>query len=116
MAMEKKYMKCNHELPLLEAAKLLLGVGRRNLVVTDEKDRMLGTLSVSDILRLVVSHNYDWSVTLVGEVMMTEYIFLNAGHTKNDAIEKFKKYKIDYLPVLNKQNILVGIEFIHNYL
>ena len=103
MAMNERYMKCSPELPLQEAAKLLLGVGRRNIIIVDNYSRMLGTVSVSDILRFVVTDDLDWRYVHVREVMTTDFISLPEGHSKEQAIKVFFEKKLDYLPVLGKK-------------
>jgi len=116
MAMDKKYMKCNQHLPLIEATKLLLGVGRRNLMVTDEKDRMLGTVSVSDILRFLIDSNSDWPLIPVKDIMETDYIFLRERYSKSDAVKLFIEKRLDYIPILGDDHKVVGIEFVQDYL
>ena len=116
MAMEKKFMKCSPSLPVFEAARLLLGVGRRNLIIVDKDNRMLGTLSVSDILRYVITSGSDWKTALIEEIMKTDFFYLPENHSREDAVKLFVKYKIDYLPILNENNNLSGMRFVHDYL
>ena len=116
MPMNKKYMKCAPDLPLFEAAKLLLGVGRRNLIIIDATSRMLGTVSVSDILRSVVTTNSEWQFITVDKVMTKDFIFLREGFTKEEAKKIFLEKKLDYIPILGINNELMAVEFVYDYL
>lgn len=116
MVMERKYMKCPPNLPIIEAAKLMLGVGRRNLVIVNKDNKMLGTLSSSDILKYIISNKSDWLLTTVEEIMETNFIFLNENYSKSDAIRLFLESRIGYIPILNNNKILMDMKFIQDYL
>ena len=58
-------MKCHSELPLIEAAKLLVGVGKKNLIVVDNDNYVLGTISASDILRRFINSSKSIDIELV---------------------------------------------------
>jgi len=108
MSLEKKYMKCFHDLPLIEAAKLLIGVGKRNLIIINDTNKMLGTISSSDILKFIIS-NDNFQDYNVADVMVKDFIYVREGTSKEKMIQIFKSTNVNYLPVLDNQKMLKDI-------
>ena len=116
MVMDKKYMRCPPDLPLIEAAKLLVGVGRKNLIVVDQNDKVLGTLSASDILKHVINNQSSLNADLVGDVMIKNFIFLHENCSKKQIIDTFNEYSVFYIPILNEEGILKDMKFLTDIL
>lgn len=114
--MDKKYMKCPSELPLIEAAKLLVGVGKKNLIVVDNDNYVLGTISASDILRRFVDSSKSIDLDVVSDVMETNYIFLYEGCTREEIIRIFKIHFVFYIPIIDKKRKLKDMVFLTDYL
>ena len=108
MSIEKKYMKCFPDLPLIEAAKLLIGVGKRNLIIINDNNKMLGTISSSDILKYII-YNNDYLESTVSEVMVKDFYFVREGASKEEMINIFKSKNVNYIPVLDDEHILKDI-------
>ena len=116
MSMDKKFMKCSANLPLNEAAKLLIGVGKRNLIVVDHSNLVLGTISASDILKRILNNSGNILMDVVGDVMEKKYIFLYKGCNKDEIINKFKLHNIFYLPIVDEKYKLIDMVFLTDFL
>ena len=114
MSIEKKYMKCLPDLPLIEAAKLLIGVGKRNLIIVNESNKMLGTISSSDILKYIIYNNKYFDNT-VSEVMVKDFIFIREDTSREEIINIFKSSNVNYIPVLDEHHILKDIILVTEY-
>ena len=116
MPMNKKYMRCSPDLSLLEAAILLVGVGRKNLIVVDQNDKVLGTLSSSDILKRVINNKSFLNSDVVEDVMSRNYIFLREDCSREEIIKTFSKHSVFFIPIINKDGILKDMKFLTDYL
>ena len=114
--MDKKYMKCHSGLPLIEAAKLLVGVGKKNLIVVDNDNYVLGTISASDILRRFINSSKSIDMDVVSDIMETNYIFLYEGSTREEIIKIFKMHSVFYIPIIDEKHRLKDMVFLTDYL
>jgi predicted transcriptional regulator len=116
MSMNKKYMKCPPDLPLMEAAKLLIGVGKKNLVVVDSNNYVLGTISASDILKCIIIDPVSAKTNIVSDVMQTDFVYLNIGCSKEDIKKIFSTRYVFYIPILDNDRKLVDMVFLVDYI
>lgn len=72
------------------------------LFVTDARRRLEGVIDISEVL----SHPDE---TLIGDIMDTDIIFAATHEDQADVADKFKKYDLVSMPVVDAENRLVGI-------
>ena len=97
----------NSNISLKEALTRIDANKKRFLVIVDENDRLLGTITDGDIRRVLVAGN-DLNVQ-VKDIIKGKCIKLFSNCRIEDAIELFKNESIDFLPVVNEDNKLVNI-------
>ncbi len=90
-----------------QAAKLMRNARVRNLVVVDKKS-VVGIIADKDIIYKIVAFNKNNS-TPVGAVMTPDVITVKEEDTVLDAARIMTDKGINALPVVNKDNELVGI-------
>ncbi len=73
-----------------------------NLYVTDSRRNLLGIVSIKDLLLNEKS-------TEISEIMEENIIFANTHDNKEDVAALFEKYDLMALPVVDKENRLIGI-------
>lgn len=74
-----------------------------------ESDKVVGMLTDRDIVLQVVADGADSRTTLVRSVMSTGSISVFEDQDVEEGVELMQKYQIRRLPVLSRQNKLVGI-------
>jgi CBS domain-containing protein/ribosome-associated translation inhibitor RaiA len=84
------------------AAQLVIGSGNRAMPVVEDKDKLVGILSETDIVSTA-----DFGHAIVDEVM-SGAIVIEEGNSLADAISKMRRYNISRLPVINTKGILRG--------
>lgn len=70
--------------------------------VVDENSKLLGFVSLKD---LIVARRDD----KVGDIMRSVSIFSRVDDKKEDAVENIEKYDLKAMPVINDDDVLVGI-------
>lgn len=73
-----------------------------NYYVTNEKMQLLGVINLRS---LVFSNNN----SLIKEVMLENVVSVNAGDDQEEVANVFRKYDLNEVPVVNKENNLLGI-------
>ncbi|AEM68993.1 magnesium transporter [Mycoplasma putrefaciens] len=73
-----------------------------DLFVVNKLGQLIGTIEVKD---LILNEN----TTRIGEFMNKKFISINSNQSQEEASNMFKKYDINTLPVVDDNNILVGI-------
>ena len=73
-----------------------------NCYVTDDKRKLLGTVTVKDLLL----HDYE---TVISEFMETDVISAEATDDKEFVAQQISKYDLSALPVVDSENRMVGI-------
>ena len=116
MSMKYKYMKCPPDLPIMEAAKLVIGVGRRNLIIVNKKNKMIGTLSSSDILNYIIYNESLYHEKVVKDIMVDVFVFIYEGANKKDVVDLFKRKNISYIPVLDHNFVVKDVLFVTDFL
>ena len=77
------------------------------LVVCDENGKLCGTLTDGDVRRSILAgKSLEGCVT---ESICTKFTFLNENGTLSDAIEAFRNERIEFLPVINSEGILLNL-------
>ncbi|MGL4403811.1 MAG: magnesium transporter [Fusobacteriaceae bacterium] len=70
--------------------------------VTDKNRKLEGQISLKELL-----HNHDRE--LIADIMERDVLSIKTSTNQEQAVELFKKYDLNVLPVLDKDNLLVGI-------
>ena len=73
-----------------------------NCYVTDDKRKLLGTVTVKDLLL----HDYE---TVISDFMETDVICAEATDDKEFVAQQISKYDLTALPVVDSENRMVGI-------
>jgi CBS domain-containing protein len=84
------------------AAQLVIGSGNRAMPVVEEKDKLVGIVSETDLVSTA-----DFGHAIVDEVM-SGAIVIEEGNSLADAVSKMRRYNISRLPVINTKGILRG--------
>lgn len=77
-------------------------------VVAVEDGRPVGIITERDVLERVIKPHRDFELTLVGDVMSTPLIFIDAGRTIGDALEIMRRHNIRRLVVV-EDGALLGL-------
>jgi CBS domain-containing protein/ribosome-associated translation inhibitor RaiA len=85
-----------------KAAQLVIGSGNRAMPVMDEKSKLVGIVSETDLVSTA-----DFGHAIVDEVM-SGAIVIEEDTSLADAVSKMRRYNISRLPVINKKGILRG--------
>jgi CBS domain-containing protein len=85
-----------------KAAQLVIGSGNRAMPVVDEKSKVVGIVSETDL-----ASTADFGHAIVDEVM-SGAIVIEEDTSLADAVSKMRRYNISRLPVINKKGILRG--------
>ena len=86
-----------------KAAKLVVGSGNRALPVIDNKGKLIGIVSETDIAQTA-----DFGGATVDEVM-SGAIVIEEDTLLADAVSKMRRYNISRLPVINEKGLLRGV-------
>lgn len=73
-----------------------------NCYVTDDKRKLIGTLTVKDLLL----HDYE---TVIEEFMITDVISAEATDDKEFVAQQISKYDLSVLPIVDSENLMLGI-------
>ncbi|WP_061235122.1 nucleotidyltransferase family protein [Leptospira weilii] len=101
-------------LSLQDAIKILDKGALRIVLIVDENNKLLGTLTDGDIRRALLQSK-ELSIS-VNEVMSSKPKVAHANWTKERMLLEMEKYELLHLPIVNEQGILVGLETVHGLL
>jgi dTDP-glucose pyrophosphorylase len=98
------------ETKLIDSMKILEKQATQFLLVVDEKDRILGTITDGDIRRgilkgIQLDQECSW-------VMNKNFLFAKADETAESMIQKLLSKKVNHLPIVNDDNKLIDIKHI----
>ena len=93
-----------------DALKRISKTGEKCLVVVDENEKLLGTLSDGD-LRKAILRGSRISDSIEGIYKVKPTVFLIGEYSNKQAKETFIKRKIDLIPVVNREDIVVNVLF-----
>jgi CBS domain-containing protein len=91
-----------------DAAELLLQENIGSVVVVDENEKLKGILTSTDFVQIVAEKDPK-DDTAVMEYMTTEVVTTNAHEQIQDAADRFITYNIHHLPVVDKDDRVVGM-------
>lgn len=93
----------------LREAMILIEENRhRSLVVTDDKERVVGTLSDGDIRKAMLQERL--METKVGDIMNTHFLFVRAEDDPKISMDYFNKEHIFIIPVMNNERQIVALD------
>lgn len=90
------------------AAQLMEEIDVGLLPVT-ENEELIGTLSDRDITIRAVAHGLSPEETQVSDVMTSDALYVFEDQTIEEAAQDMSDFQVRRLPVLNRENRLVGI-------
>ena len=93
---------------VLDAA-LLMNEHRVGALVIVEKRQVVGIFTERDVLHCVVGARRDPATTPIGQVMSTEVSCALPEMTLKEARTVFRDHRIRHLPVIDRNNQLVGL-------
>lgn len=94
-------------LSLKAAFKQINDCGLQVLVVVDEEDKILGTVTDGDMRRAIIK-NLDIQ-TPIQDIMTKNPIVMSYNSNKEDALRLMKKHKIRHIPIVDKKNKIINI-------
>ncbi len=97
----------NSNISLKEALTRIDANKKRFLVIVDDNNSLLGTITDGDIRRALISGK--GLEVQVKDILRCKCIKLFTDSHIEDAIESFKNESIDFLPIVNEDNKLVNI-------
>lgn len=93
---------------VLTAARVMRDHGFGSLPVI-EKDRLVGLVTDRDLVLRCVAEDLDTSTTEVASVMSKQLLFIRNDQTVADALEIMSLHQVRRLPVIDRNDRLVGI-------
>lgn len=101
---------CQADAPLTQAAEIMWQRDCGIVPVTDENQRVVGTITDRDICFATVTKNRLPSEIKISEVISQNEVQTCApGDAVEDALKTMKRRQLRRLPVVNKDGVLVGI-------
>ncbi len=108
-AMVPRVITCKPDETIADAARKMAENDVGSVVVVDDKGLIIGILTEGDIVRRVVAKDLDPSRTLVKHVMTPNPITIYEDAPLSAAADLMSRKRIGHLPVVDKENKLVGI-------
>lgn len=110
----QKNVLVHGNLPLETAIASLEKTGQRIVLVVDEKERLLGTLTDGDVRRALLRHKA--MMTPVSEVMCTTPQVAELHWSREKILAVMKSKHLLQLPVVDQSGRVVGLESLHDLL
>jgi len=107
--MTKDVLTLSKNTKTARATQLLRRYERDDIIVTDEHQKPVGIVTDEDILAQVSDVTVYAETTLLGNIMSTPLIMIDPKDTLRRALEKMKEKNIRKLPVVSKNNIVLGM-------
>ena len=114
LVMRREILSTNHDTSVQEAAEQMQDHGVGSLLVKNGK-AAVGILTETDIVQKVVAEGMDPATTLVGDVMSTPLITVEAKQSVVDADEMMERHHIRHLVVSEKGKV-VGVVSVRDLL
>jgi CBS domain-containing protein len=108
-AMVTNVVTCGPEATVKEIAKKMSENDVGSVVVVDEYKSIIGIITKGDIVRRVVAEGLDPSTTLAKYVMTPNPVTIYEDAPLSAAAELMARKNIGHLPVVNRDDRLVGI-------
>jgi trk system potassium uptake protein TrkH len=109
--MNKDFLTLNQNTLTREAAKLLQYHEIDDIIVTDDNKHPIGIVTDEDIIRKVSDVTVRTETTSLREIMSSPLVTVDEKTTLQDALHKMRDRKIRKIPVLSKNNEVLGIIF-----
>lgn len=106
-AMNPKVVVATKEISIKEAARIMTKFRIGSLIIL-EKEKIVGIITESDIIRKIVATGLEPSTTLIEETMTKGVVTVDADKDLGEACQMMVDHKIKRLPVLDNGK-LVGI-------
>jgi CBS domain-containing protein len=90
------------------AAQAIADIDSRFILIGGE-DRVIGVLTIGDILIRVVAAGLDPSVTPVSQVMSSSLFTCTEGETAESVAQRMAEHHIEQMPVLDSKERLAGV-------
>ena len=107
MSEQYKQVLIRPDTPLREAIKQMDIAALQVLVVVDDEDRLLGIVTDGDVRRAIIN-GIDFKEP-VSSIMTKNPIVMSYPSDKNDALKLMKKYEVRHIPIIDKENKVVGL-------
>ena len=92
---------------IMESAKLMKSY-RVSSVVVMSKDKIVGILTVDDIVRLAVAIGMDLEKNSVDEIMTTDVVTVTPAEDISEVMNIFTEFEVRQVPVIDNEKSLVG--------
>lgn len=93
-----------------KAIAQMIKVSSKTLIVVDSNNLLMGTISDGDIRKFILKKPTLYLTTKINEIYNNEPIFFNDTEFDNQKIiSTFTKYKIDVIPIINKNKKIVKV-------
>ena len=103
-----KNLTTNHDITIREAMKKLSEAGQKCLVIINEKNLLLGTLSDGDLRKAILS-GAQMNDSVIGFYQSKPTLIMKDDFNIDDTKKLFIKNKFDLIPIVDKKNKLVDI-------
>ncbi|MHA1732840.1 MAG: homocysteine biosynthesis protein [Promethearchaeota archaeon] len=100
----RKPVVCNEEATLCEVAKLIVQTGENHVIVTNDRDELVGIVTSFDISRAVAEDKKDLKSIITRRVVTT-----TPDEPLEAAAQKMKRREINGLPVLKDGKKVIGL-------
>lgn len=97
----------NQKTTIKEALQVIDKLGGQTLFIVNDDGAMVGTLSDGDIRRALIK-DFD-ILTVVKDIMLTEFRALQKEEFSLDKLKEYKKLNIQYIPLLNLKSQIEDI-------
>ncbi|MEB3779817.1 MAG: CBS domain-containing protein [Desulfurococcales archaeon] len=95
---------------VMEAARVMVENDIGSIIVVDERERLLGIVTKTDIVKGVVARGLLPSSVKLGDIMVRDPYYLFSDATLREAAELMGSKGIGHLPILDPDNMrIVGI-------
>ena len=101
-----KEIKVKANITIREAMKVLDRTAEKCLLVIDDNNKLFGTLTDGDLRRSILG-GIKFSEPISSSCNTKPKVLFKENHTRSEAMEIMRKYKIGLIPILNKNNIIV---------
>ena len=105
-----KYLTERSKISVRQAMKKLNKTGGETLVITDEKNFLLGTLSDGDVRRAILK-GVSMSDSIESIYQNNPTVLLEGKYKKSEAKKLFLKYNYDLIPIVDEKGMFVDILF-----
>jgi len=95
------------DMSLKEAIKQMDKATLQVLIVVDNEDKLLGIVTDGDVRRAIIN-GIDFKKP-VSSIMTETPIVMSYSSDKNEALKLMKKHEIRHIPVIDKENKVVGL-------